>query len=152
MSDRVLPIRRADHVGFVVASLDEALRFWIEGLGATLQRTGERDGAFLQQVAGAACDGARIAVVDLAGQAIELLEYANPPAPQGPPAAPFDVGSAHLALLVDDLDAVLARMAAYGFVARGTPLTVTSGGRLGSRLIYASGPDGITIELIEPPK
>ena len=145
-------IRRADHVGFVVTSLDEALRFWIEGLGARLERVGERDGEFLERVTGARCDGARIAIVDLAGQTIELLEYADPPAPLGPVAAPFDIGSAHLALLVDDLDAVLDRVAGYGFAARGTPQTIAQGARLGSRLIYASGPDGLTVELIEPPR
>ena len=145
-------IRRADHVGLVVTSLEDALRFWTEGLGARLEREGARDGAFLEQVTGARCRGARIAVVDLAGQKIELLEYAGPPTPQGPPLAPFDVGSSHIALLVDDFDGVLARMGAYGYRARGTPLTVTEGARLGSRMIYASGPDGVTIELIEPPR
>lgn len=145
-------IRRADHVGFVVSSLEASLRFWVEGLGASLERQGERDGAFLEQITGAKCAGARIAIVDLGGQKIELLEYADPPPPQGPFAAPFDVGSAHLALLVDDLDAVLARLESYGFASRGTPITVTSGGRLGSRMIYASGPDGLTIELIQPPE
>lgn len=151
MSNGPPAIRRADHVGFVVTSLDAALRFWIEGLGARLEREGRRDGAFLEQVAGARCEGARIAVVALAGQTIELLEYASPPLALGPPLAPFDVGSAHLALLVDDLDDVLARMGAYGFRPRGTPLKVTEGARLGSKMIYASGPDGLTIELIEPP-
>lgn len=153
MTGRSPPIiRRADHVGFVVESIEDALRFWIEGLGASLEREGERDGAFLEQVTGARCEGARIAVVDLAGQKIELLEYARPQPPQGPPLAPFDVGSAHLALLVDDLDDALERMTPYGFRPRGTPLAITQGARLGSRLIYASGPDGVTIELIEPPK
>ncbi|MGT2478932.1 hypothetical protein ACU4GR_08650 (plasmid) [Methylobacterium oryzae CBMB20] len=34
-------VRRADHVGFSVAFLDDALRFWVDGLGARLVRTGE---------------------------------------------------------------------------------------------------------------
>jgi hypothetical protein len=38
-------VRRADHVGFAVAFLDEALRFWVDGLGARLVRTGEMGGA-----------------------------------------------------------------------------------------------------------
>lgn len=151
MASTLPTIRRADHVGFAVASLETALRFWTEGLGGRLVREGERDGAFLEQITGARCEGARIAIVDLAGQLVELLEYANPPAPAGQPAAPFDAGAAHLALIVEDLDGLLARIAPYGFLPRGTPLTVTSGARLGSRMIYASGPDGITLELIEPP-
>ena len=37
----------ADHVGFAVASLDEALRFWLDGLGAQLVRMGEMGASFL---------------------------------------------------------------------------------------------------------
>ncbi|WP_269153950.1 hypothetical protein [Methylobacterium currus] len=33
-------VPRADHVGFAVASLDEALRFWAEGLSARFVRDG----------------------------------------------------------------------------------------------------------------
>ena len=34
--DSNFAVRRADHVGFSVASLDSALRFWVEGLGGQL--------------------------------------------------------------------------------------------------------------------
>lgn len=37
-------VRRADHVGFAVASLDAAIHFWVDGLGAQLVRTGEMEG------------------------------------------------------------------------------------------------------------
>nr|WP_248308424.1 VOC family protein [Bosea sp. 124] len=54
MTDQAnIHVQRADHVGFAVASLDEAVRFWVEGLGARLVRTGEMGGAFLGQVTGA---------------------------------------------------------------------------------------------------
>lgn len=34
----------ADHTGFVVSSLDEAVRFWTEALGFTLERQSEMGG------------------------------------------------------------------------------------------------------------
>ncbi len=102
-------VRRADHVGFAVAFLDEALRFWVDGLGAQLVRTGEMGGEFLGQVTGAHGAKVRMAIVALADQTIELLEYQGPDRPSVP-AKPFDPGFAHLALVVDDIDALLVRI------------------------------------------
>lgn len=101
-------VRRADHVGISVTSLEAALRFWTEALGATLLRTVTMDGPFLAEVTGAQGASLRGAVIEVTGQTIELLEYASAPPRRGPPAAPFDSGTLHLALIVDDLDALLA--------------------------------------------
>ena len=143
-------VRRADHVGFSVASLDEALRFWLDGLGARLVRTGEMGGEFLGQVTGAHGAEVRIAIVSLADQTIELLEYQGIDRPSKP-AKPFDPGFAHLALVVDDIDALLARIATYGWKAQGTPQPIAGGARAGTRVIYVVGPDGATIEFMQPP-
>ncbi|WP_298961714.1 VOC family protein [uncultured Methylobacterium sp.] len=151
MTERTsIHVQRADHVGFAVGSLDEALRFWIDGLGARLVRTGEMEGEFLGQVTGAHGATVRLAIVSLADQTIELLEYRGPDRP-GVPAKPFDPGFAHLALVVDDIDALLVRIAAYGWKAQGTPQPIASGARAGTRVIYAVGPDGATIEFMQPP-
>ncbi len=85
-------VRRADHVGFAVAFLDETLRFWVDGLGAQLVRTGEMGGEFLGQVTGAHGAKVRMAIVALADQTIELLEYQGPDRPSVP-AKPFDPAS-----------------------------------------------------------
>ncbi|MCJ2126351.1 VOC family protein [Methylobacterium sp. J-077] len=145
-----LNVRRADHVGFSVASLDEALRFWVEGLGARLVRTGEMGGAFLRQVTGAHGARVRMAVVSFAGQAIELLEYQGTSRPVAA-SAQFDPGFAHLALVVDDLDAILSRIAGHGWKPQGVPQPIASGERTGTRVVYAVGPDGSTIEFMQPP-
>ncbi|TXN77188.1 VOC family protein [Methylobacterium sp. WL8] len=145
-----LNVRRADHVGFAVASLDEALRFWVEGLGARLVRTGDMGGEFLGQVTGAHGARVRMAVVSLGGQVVELLEYRGTSPPAAAP-APFDPGSAHLALIVDDLDAVLSRIAGHGWKAQGIPQPIPTGERAGTRVVYAVGPDGSTIEFMQPP-
>jgi catechol 2,3-dioxygenase-like lactoylglutathione lyase family enzyme len=143
-------VRRADHVGFSVASLEASLAFWVEGLGAHLVRTGEMGGDFLRQVTGARDAQVRMAILSLAGQSIELLEFNGPDRPAAP-SRPFDAGFAHLALVVDDIDAVLARIAAYDWRPKGTPQTMTTGARAGTRVIYAAGPDGATIEFMQPP-
>ncbi|ALN75682.1 VOC family protein [Aureimonas sp. AU20] len=151
MTDQAnIHVQRADHIGFAVASLDEALRFWVDGLGARLVRTGEMGGEFLGQVTGAHGAQVRMAIVSLADQTIELLEYRGLDRPNVP-AKPFDPGFAHLALVVDDIDGLLARIGPYGWTAQGKPQPITSGARAGTRVIYAVGPDGATIEFMQPP-
>ncbi len=144
-------VRRADHVGFAVSSLDAALRFWIDGLGAQLVRTGEMGGDFVGQVTGAHGASVRMAIVSLADQTIELLEYRGLDRP-AMPSKPFDPGFAHLALEVDDIDAVLSRIAAHGWRAQGHPQAIAAGARAGTRVIYVVGPDGATIEFMQPPQ
>ena len=143
-------IRRADHIGFSVASLDAALRFWTDALGAQLVRTGTMGGTFLGEVTGARGAEVRFAIVALADQTLELLKYSGIDRPTEP-AKPYDPGFAHLALVVDSIDAVLARIAPYGWKPQGRPQTLTGGLRAGTRVIYAVGPDGATIEFMQPP-
>ncbi|KQU03098.1 hypothetical protein ASG56_20130 [Rhodococcus sp. Leaf7] len=144
-------LHRSDHVGFSVGVLDDALRFWIDGLGATLERIGEMGGDFLGEVTGAHGAAVRMAVVSAAGQTIELLEYRNVQGQRGS-SRPYDPGFAHLAFEVDNIDAVLTRIAEFGWRAQGTPQPIAGGTKVGTRVVYAVGPDGETIEFMEPPQ
>ena len=144
-------VRRPDHVGFAVASLDEAIRFWVEGLGAKLVRTGRLDGPFLANVTGARDAEVDLAIVELAGGAVELLQYRGTRPRNGAAPAPFDAGAAHLGLIVDDLDAMVARVGAYGWFAQGIAQVIPAGPRAGTRVMYVVGPDGATIEFMQPP-
>ncbi len=61
---------------------------------------------------------------------------------------PYDLGTGygHIALTVDDLDGVLARLEAEGIRPERPPYTVREGG---SRLCFVRDPDDYRIELIE---
>jgi len=86
------------------------------------------------------------------GHKIELLEYMAPAnRKKNVDLRPCDVGSAHVALAVDDLDAVLERVAASGWNTAGKPQTLTTGPNAGRRIIYVRDPDGTTIEFMQPP-
>lgn len=145
-----LKVEKADHVGFVVGALEPAIRFFVEALGATLQRRGEMGGAFVGEVTGARGADLRTTIVALAGFAVELLEYRGAPSSNGPQ-PPYALGMAHLALVVTDLDAVLERIADHGWRPQGTPQTIPGGPRAGTRVIYTTGPSGETIEFMQPP-
>lgn len=69
-------VLKADHTGFCVRSLKEALPFWTDVLGFELQRQGEIDaGSFLAQVANIPAHGLRFALLSGFGHQVELCQY-----------------------------------------------------------------------------
>ena len=81
---------------------------------------------------------------------IELFEYL---APQGTKAdvTPWNVGASHVCFLVDDLPALYERLRAQGVDFVSPPVEVDSGVNRGGYGVYLRDPDGITLELFQPP-
>jgi catechol 2,3-dioxygenase-like lactoylglutathione lyase family enzyme len=142
---------RADHTAFVVADLDQAVKFWIEALGAVPVRTTHLGRNFLARVTGAKSAEARTAILEIPGHRIELLEYQGAIAEDIPPRRPFQPGAAHIALKVDDLAAAIERVAEFGWHAVEYPQTIPTGPRAGTLVSYVVGPDGTTIEFMQSP-
>jgi hypothetical protein len=83
---------------------------------------------------------------------IELLEYLAPPERKHhADLQPCDVGSVHVALIVDDLDAILSAINASGWKAAGKPQTLQSGLNARKRVVYVRDPD-TTIEFMQRPE
>ncbi|WP_414893376.1 VOC family protein, partial [Sphingomonas sp. Leaf38] len=66
------------------------------------------------------------------------------------PSGAGSIGAAHLALTVKDIHVAIARVEAAGWKAKGNPLPIPGGPRKGTLVAYVSGPDHITIELMQP--
>lgn len=142
----------ADHVGFSVSSLDEAIAFWTGALGFTVVRRGEMGGPFLERTTGVAGAVVRMALVQGPdGRPVELLEYATVDEPGRVPPSAAAIGAAHVAFTTRDIGKAIERIEAAGWTARGTPQPIPGGPRQGTLVAYVSGPDGITIELMQPP-
>lgn len=142
-----------DHTGFAVSSLDDSVRFWTEALGFKLERLSEMGGQFLHQVTGVDDPGVKTAIVRAPdGYVVELLQYSNGRENGIVPPSAGSIGAAHLALTVRDINAAIARVEAAGWKAKGSPLPITGGPREGTLVAYVSGPDHITIELMELPR
>ena len=140
-----------DHTGFTVSSLDEAVRFWTEALGFTLERQSEMEGDFLHQVTGVDDPKVRTAIVKaLDGYVVELLEYSNGLQNGTVHNGAGSIGATHLALTVKDIHVAIARVEAAGWKAKGNPLPIPGGARKGTLVAYVSGPDHITIEFMQP--
>ena len=145
-------ILAADHTGITVSNLERSLAFWRDVLGFELSHTAHQTGELAREITGVAGAEIRLAVLKApGGHKIELLEYLAPSDRKHVDLRPCDVGSVHVALLVDDLDAVLNAIAASGWKAAGKPQTLKTGPNAGKRVVYVRDPDGITIELMQPP-
>jgi catechol 2,3-dioxygenase-like lactoylglutathione lyase family enzyme len=151
MSTAPFRITAADHTGITVANLEHSLAFWQDVLGFELSHRAHQTGDLAREITGVAGAEISIAVLKAPGHKIELLEYHAPPDRKRVDLKPCDVGSLHIALTVDNLDAVLNTIATSGWKAAGKPQTLQSGPNAGKRVIYVRDPDGTTIELMQPP-
>ena len=143
----------ADHTGITVTNLDRSLAFWRDVLGFELSHRAHQKGELAEKITGVPGAEIQLAVLKTpTGHRIELLEYLAPLDRQQLNPRPCDVGSVHVALTVDDLDAVLGAIAPFGWKAAGTPQTLTIGPNAGKRVIYVRDTDGTTIEFMQPPR
>ena len=143
-------ILAADHTGITVSNLERSLAFWRDVLGFEFSHTAHQTGERPEQITGVKGAELKLAVLKTpSGHKIELLEYFAPADRRRVNLRPCDIGHVHVALIVDDLDAVLQKIAASGWKAAGKPQTLTTGPNAGKRVIYVRGPDGTTIEFME---
>src|ERR1700686_5413071 len=141
-----------DHTGITVSNLERSLAFWRDVLAFELSHMAHQTGELAQEITGVAGAEIKLAVLKTpAGHKIELLEYLAPPDREHADVRPCDVGHVHVALLVDDLDTILEKIAGSGWKAAGEPQTLKMGPNAGKRVVYVRDPDGTTIEFMQPP-
>jgi lactoylglutathione lyase len=141
-----------DHMGLSVASLEEAMKFWTEAMGFDLARQGEMSGEFLREATGVDDPRCRMALVTAPnGYPIELLEYSTGRTLGQTPRSAGAIGAAHIAFTVADISKAISRVQTAGWTVNGSPQPIPAGPRRGTMVAYISGPDGITIELMQPP-
>jgi catechol 2,3-dioxygenase-like lactoylglutathione lyase family enzyme len=111
------PIRRFDHVGITVRDLDTVTDFFV-GLGFETEGRTVLEGEFLDTVIG--IPDSRTEVVMLrppgGGTGLELSSFIRPPhEPGSPDPMPNELGLRNVTFEVDDLQAILDRLAADGY-------------------------------------
>ena len=111
------PIRRFDHVGITVRDLDTVTDFFL-GLGFETEGRTVLEGEFLDTVIG--IPDSRTEVVVLrppgGGTGLELSRFIRPDhEPGSPDPMPNELGLRNVTFEVDDLHAILDRLAADGY-------------------------------------
>jgi catechol 2,3-dioxygenase-like lactoylglutathione lyase family enzyme len=147
-------IRCADHVGFTVPDLEEAVSFFVDVLGATEQaRFAVRDNPEVMEHGLGVDPQASLSAVLLqltSGLSVEVFQYQAPGQDTRMPEV-SDIGGHHLCLVVDDLDAALAQLRRRPDVWAGNPGRVSYGPHAGGRWLYFRTSWGLVVELIADP-
>ncbi|MEZ5098561.1 MAG: VOC family protein [Thermoleophilia bacterium] len=144
-------IRATNHTSFTVSDVQRSLAFFRDVIGLELVSLAPRDPALIEVVVGVPGAQVRVAYLTGHGHTIELIEYTAPADRGHVRPRPCDVGFAHVAYDVSDLDAAIAACAPHGVAPISPPASVDAGPNAGLRVAYLRDPDGITIELIERP-
>src|ERR1044072_1753179 len=144
----------ADHTGITVSDLERSLAFWRYALGCEYSHSAHQTGERVEQITGVKGSELKLAVLKApSGHKIELLEYLAPAdRNQRKDSRPCDLCHVHVALVVEDLDALLEKMSPFGWKAAGEPQTLAVGPNAGKRVVYVRDPDGTTIELMQMPE
>jgi len=148
---RKFKVIAADHTGITVSNLERSLEFWQNVLGFEFSHRAHQTSEMASEITGVPGAEIKLAVVKApSGHKIELLEYLAPAdRKKDVNLRPCDVGHVHVALTVENLDAILENIAASGWKAAGKPQTLKSGPNAGKRVIYVRDPDGTTIEFMQ---
>ena len=136
------------HTGLTISDLERSLAFWRDGLGMQVVMAQEKQGGYIEGATREAGAHVRMAHVAFTpdGPRIELFQYLAPAGGQHR-SRPADVGFAHVCVLVDEIEPVLARLEAAGGRAFGPVAEVDTGANRGGRCVYVRDPDGHVVEL-----
>lgn len=145
-------VLRTNHTSFTVSNLDRSLAFFREVLGFEVTSKAPRDPEVIQQITGVAGAELMIAFVNGPGHYIELIEYLGPEDRRIVKPLPCDVGFAHVAFDVDDIEAAIRAAEDHDVRPIGQLVVIDQGPNKGGKVAYLRDPDGITIEFIQPPK
>lgn len=140
-----------NHTSFTVSNLDGTLAFFRDALGFEVTSKAPRSKQLIEIVTGVEGADVIIAYVRGAGHTVELIEYRGPEDRGRVRPRPCDVGFAHVAYDVDDIDAAIASAAEHEFTPISPPTVVDQGPNKGARVAYLRDPDGITVEFIQKP-
>lgn len=135
------------HTGLVVHNLEQALHFWCDVLGFKVIKQMDEAGPHIDAMMGlrdVQVTTAKLAAPD--GHLIELLHFrSHPDLPRWKGTA-YSTGFTHIALTVSDLDRFIEKLTLEG-VSFPAPPQLSPDGSV--RVIYAQGPEGVLLELVE---
>jgi lactoylglutathione lyase len=146
------------HVSFTVSNIDAAVKWYTEVLGLEYVRGQEQANEYTAKLVAFPDVHLKVAQLRVPGETIplsrhhiELVEYVHPRGED----IPLDTnrtGVGHWAFMVDDIQKEFDRMQAKGVKFKSDrPVAIEAGVNKGGYTVYLTDPDGITLELIQPP-
>jgi len=145
-------VLRIDRMGLSVANLGVAQRFYIDALGFRAVSSEVRQGEAFYAVIGGDDASARVAVIQLGEQTVELVQFANAGEAYPEPRAANDPWFQHFAIAVHNMDRAFAQLSQVGAqaISREGPQRLPPS--TGDVTAYKfRDPDGHPLELSEAP-
>lgn len=148
MAKGIVSARHVDHIGLVVPELGAAVNFFEEALGAQLLW---QVGPLQESPTGIAIRAASIAMLRLGPNInVELQMYEAETQERQMP-KPIDVGAAHIAFFVDDLDAAAKSLMEHGAELLPGPVQAQGDVKKGEEIRYFKTPWGAFMEILLRP-
>jgi len=143
-----MTVQAVRHAGVVVSDMHRSLPFYRDLLGMEVWADFRDDSDYAQAVTGV--PGAHIWMIKLKaadGVSIELLQYlSHPQAPPDTLVKACDVGCNHIALQVDDIEALYKKLQIAGIRFHAPPIVSPDNG---AKVAYCRDPEGVIVELVQ---
>jgi lactoylglutathione lyase len=142
------------HFSFSVSNLKRSLEFYRGVLGLELIGVMERTGEDISRIVGFPDAHLKIAFLrlpDSGGITLELIEYVSPRGSRIDTRS-CNPGVGHLCFRVNDLLSAYAEFRQKGVRFFSEPVEIVTGMNTGARTVYFTDPDGIPLEMFQPPK
>jgi lactoylglutathione lyase len=146
-------VKRVQHFGLTVSDLDEALHFFRDLLGMEATPVRETSGERPEIILGIPGVSLRLAVIKAPdGNNIELIQYLAPKG-QKIDLKTCNPGVSHISFVVDDIGQMYKKLTTEGVTFVNPPYwRGESVAGPGWGVCFLRGPDGISIELMQPPR
>ena len=145
------------HFSFTVSDLERSIDFYCGLLGMQLRLRQDQNNEYTRKLVGYPDANLKVAQLSLAGTSIgpsghvlELVQFLKPTFPPNPPGTAHP-NSAHMAFTVDDINLEYQRLLKAGVKFRSEPISIDAGVNRGGATVYFLDPDGVTLELLQPP-
>ena len=141
-------IKGLDHINIVVSDLESARRFF-EAFGMVAVDSSELSGPWISSIVRLPEVSSRYVRMDLPGTdtKVELIAYDHPPSGKSAEIGKANwIGYRHLAFKVSDIELEIRKLKERGVEFLSDVFVYE---KIGKKLVYFYGPDGILLELAE---
>jgi lactoylglutathione lyase len=145
------------HFSFTVSNLERSIDFYCGLLGMQLRLCQDQHNEYTRKLVGYPDANLKVAQLSMpdvsigpSGHVLELVQFVAPILPPHPPGTGHP-NSAHMAFTVDDIQAEYTRLREAGVTFRSEPIGIAAGVNRGGATVYFLDPDGVTLELLQPP-
>ena len=140
-------IKNLRHIGIVVNDLESAISFWINVMGFVVIKKQFESGKHIDNFIGLKnCNVTTVKLQCKDKNQIELLKFHSHNDDVSWKGQAFTTGLTHIAFTVSDLDKILTKIKLNG-INVSTKSQFSPDGKV--KVIYANGPEGLILELVE---